>query len=199
MFKRFIPAFFIIVFANSVVAEIPESLKQEADAIAKAGSIAANYAELSKGNVPLNAVLARFSGMDTEVHNAVKLWSQDPELRGSPPAFRRFLFFDYLSQRKTIIAAASNPDELLINGDAAVEVVFEDTALAMAAKKMMEDKIDQNKHVKVGNYLLGGYPMIPSKEKAAKCIACHASTEVGVPYPQNAKILGYTFIALPLK
>jgi len=199
MFKSFGLTFIIMFFAHNAVAELPESLKLEADAIAKAGSVAAAYAELSAADLPEEAVIARFEGLGEEVQKAAILWSRDPELRDSPPAFRRFLFFDYLSQGRKVVAAASNPDDLLINADAAVDAVFDDPALVMASRKMMEDKINQAKHVRVGDYLLGGYPMIPPAEKAAGCIACHASAEVDIPYPENAKILGYTFVALPLK
>lgn len=181
----------------SVIAE-PSALDERAAKLAKLGGIAAGFSEVSNGTATDELIAAKFSGFDDKVMAAVNLWAKDPELAEAPPAFRRFLLFDYLTQGTDVIAAASNPPELLINADASVDTVFSDLPDVQAwAHGKMKAVVDTPETAQFGDYFVGVYPMIPPEEKAAGCVACHASAEVGRPYPAGQKVLGYTFIAIP--
>jgi len=169
----------------------------DADLINKAGSMAAGFAEVSNGKATDAMVEEKFSALGDNILNIAKKWAKDPELEEAPPAFRRFLFFDYMTKGTNIIAGASNPESLLINGDASVEVLFDDPEVIAAANKAMSENITEPRHEDLGQYALSIYPMIPAEEKAQKCIACHASEAVGRPYPESQKVLGYTFVAVP--
>ena len=195
---RYLPAVCLsaALLSSAALAASPDS-KAEADLIAKAGGAAAGFAAVSAGPVTPEQVRAHFAGLGDKAVETALQWAQDEELRDAPPAFRRFLYFDYFTKGTDIIAAASNPPELLINTDAAVDYVFEDAAVAAAARAQMAAVIEQPTYHRVCGQQLAAYPMMPAQAKAAKCIECHASTEVGRPYPEGAKVLGYTFVAIP--
>lgn len=166
--------------------------------LAKLGSIAAGFNEVSAGTSTPDLVREKFAEFDSDVVEIVLRWSTDEELIDAPPAFRRFLMFEYITEGTDMIAAASNPDELLINLDASVEIVFEDhpEIIDWAQQQMKNDNGDPQ-HTLLAGHSVSVYPMVPNADKADSCIACHASDEVGRPYPKGKKVLGYTFVAMP--
>jgi len=176
-----------------------QQLQQRVADIAKAGSAAAGYAAAAITIATDYGLEERFGKLGEEVLQLSHRWAGDPRLAGAPPATRRYIFFEYLTKNSEIKAAASNHERLLVNPEASVERIFEDPALIEQARANMQQQIDRPTYQQVGSYLLGTFPMIPEGRKAAKCKGCHASPEIGRPYPDAARILGYTFVALPIK
>ena len=175
-----------------------EDSKEVANKLAKVGSIAAGFADASKGTATEADITEKFSSFGPDVLNAAQQWLKDPELKDAPPAFRRFLIFDYITNGSDVIAAASNPDNLLINADASINVIFGDNPEIVAwAESQMSKSVDTTQYTEIGDFQVSVHPMIPPETKAKKCISCHASGEVGRPYPEGQKVLGYTFIAIP--
>ena len=117
--------------STAVGAASIDELEQRARLVAGAGGAAAGFAEVAKGAVDSAEVESRFATFGDEALRAATEWARDEELRDAPPAFRRFLYFEYLTQGTDIVAAASNPDNLLINRDSAVSSIFENSSEPM--------------------------------------------------------------------
>ena len=175
-----------------------DNWQDNAEKYNKIGSIAAGFADISNGKATEKDINTKFEEFGPDVFELVSQWSKDEELKGAAPAFRRFLLFDYLTKGSDIIAAATNPPELLINVDAGIDAILADFPEAMAwGQKQMKDVIEEPAHAEFDNVQVSVFPMIPHSTKAANCIACHASPEVGRPYPEGQKVLGYTVVAQP--
>lgn len=175
-----------------------EDYSARAGLLAEAGSVAAGFAAVSTGKHDDALVEEKFGKFGPDVLSMAKKWAADADLKDSPPAFRRFLLFDYLTRGTDIIAAATNPESLIINTDASVEAVFGDhPQIVEWANKKMDEVVTTSESADLENYHVSVHPMIPPEAKAANCIACHASAEVDRPYPDGHKVLGYTFIAIP--
>lgn len=185
-------------YGSLCVAATLDEMKQTAKVVASSGAAAAGFAAVAKGKVDSIEVASRFAEFGEDAVTAAKLWAQDDELLDAPPAFRRFLYFEYLTKGTDITAAASNPEDLLINMDSSVKNIFSDLKVADTAKMHMQVQITEPKFEVIGDVLLATFPMVPPAEKAATCIACHASKEVNRPYPPGATVLGYTFVVQPL-
>ena len=171
--------------------------KTNATVINKAGSIAAGFSQVGVADVDAALVDEKFSALGPRIQRIARQWAKDEELRNAPPAFRRFLFFEYLTNGTNIVAGSSNPPDRLINIDASVDNLIPDEEVAEEAKRLMDQTVTEPVFSEVGNYHLATFPMIPSADNASKCIACHASTEVNRPYPPGAHVLGYTFVVQP--
>ena len=174
-----------------------DELKANAVTIFEAGSVAASFAAVAKSAVNPALVDQMFAAFGPEVQAVARLWAQDDELLGAPPAFRRFLFFEYLTEKSQTIAGASNPPDRLINIDAAVENLIDDHRARALATSQMTQTLTEPVFSDLGNYLLATFPMIPAADKRESCITCHASKEVGRPYPTGARVLGYIFVLQP--
>ena len=174
-----------------------DELKANAVTIFEAGSVAASFAAVAKPAVNPALVDQMFAAFGPEVQAVARLWAQDDELLDAPPAFRRFLFFEYLTGKSPIIAGASNPPDRLINMDASVENLIDDHRARALATSQMTQTLTEPVFSDLGNYLLASFPMIPAADKRESCITCHASKEVGRPYPTGARVLGYIFVLQP--
>jgi len=187
----------ILVIGFSSIASA-QNFSAQADMLARAGSVAAGFAAVSAGKPDDALIEEKFNQFGSKVLSMAKKWAADADLKDSPPAFRRFLLFDYLTQGTDIIAAATNPDSLIINTDASVEAVFGDYPQIVSwANKKMDEAVTVPEYTELGDFHVSVHPMVPPEAKAVSCIACHASDEVGRPYPEGHKVLGYTFIAIP--
>ena len=178
-------------------ASFSGDFKTDASALAKAGGVAASMKELAAGPVASAVIEDKFGPFGADVLAAAKKWAADPELRESVPAFRRFLFFDYLTANTQTVAAATNPDQLLINTDASVSAIFDNAKVAASLKAIVEGGGDQPVFQEVDGFNVAAIPMKPTGDKAKSCMSCHASPEVGKPYPEGSTVLGWTVIAQP--
>jgi len=178
-------------------ADYPEDKIDLMNRIVKAGSIAAKFKELAAGNVPEAEVKKRFEFLGDDILKPAIKWSKDNQLINSVPAFRRYLLFYYISQNTDVMTTATNPEGLRLNADSAAEFVFDSAAMISWINASMDEAPVTPKHTVIENHLMGVYPMIPSSKEAAQgCIECHAKLQV--PYPDGAKVLGYTVVAIPL-
>jgi hypothetical protein len=174
-------------------------LKANAVTIFEAGSIAASFSAVAKSAVEPALIDQAFAALGPEVQAVARLWAEDDELHGAAPAFRRFLFFEYLTANSQTIAGSSNPLDRLINIDSAVENLIDDHRARALAISQMTQTLTEPVFSDLGNYLLATFPMIPAADKRGGCITCHASKEVGRPYPTGTRVLGYTFVLQPKK
>ncbi|MEM7206292.1 MAG: hypothetical protein AAF434_00575 [Pseudomonadota bacterium] len=195
--KRNLFLFIALSSLSPIVLANVGQLTLDAIRINKAGSIAAGFSEIGKSRVDTADVDDAFSSLGPRIQEVARQWAKDEELRHAPPAFRRFLFFEYLTEGTDIIAGSSNPPDRLINLDADIDNLIPYAELADIARKQMNNEISEPEFVVVGDQLLATFPMMPPKQGASKCIACHASTEVNRPYPENTRVLGYTFVVQP--
>lgn len=190
--KIFITAALLLVFSLPCLSD---EYKARATLLNKAGSLAAGFADASvQGKVDEEMVRAKFAGTSEEIIDAALQWAADPELIDAPPAFRRYLLFDYITKGSDVVVGASNPSKLVVNMDASVEALFENQAIIDAANKAMTEQIRSPRHATIDGFYFSAFPMVKVGDSGKKCIACHASDEVGRPYPLGAEVLGYTFV-----
>ena len=188
----------LLISAFAMNTWAADGWQERAEEYNRIGAIAAGLSNASNGTATESDIKSKFETFGPEVLEIALRWSKDEELQGAAPAFRRFLFFDYLTKGSDITVGASNPKDLLINLDAGVDVLLADFPKAIAwGNKQMADAIEEPTHAVFEGVKVSIFPMIPHSSKAGNCIACHASPEVSRPYPEGQKVLGYTFVAQP--